>query len=331
MTLPLINDYKTAMANAKARFATLKVSPVLDSRRHPQFLAGNFACVFKASDQTGALLAIKCFTRDMPDLEKRYRALSRFIKAAHPASMVDLQYLPDELYTTSSVAAPGDYPVVVMPWLEGPTIGEATETLCRRDNRRGLAALTRAWAKLCHDLLNRGIAHGDLKHDNVIISQESKLKLIDYDSMYIDELKGLSSPLVGGINFQHPLRNPGHFDATVDHVSILVMLLSLRALTFEPALLEAHNNGENLILTRDDFIAAERSELISSLLKIPDFFVQDWTRQLVKVCNSKSIRIPGIKNIVSSAMKLDASPQEAGVKNLFSFLGSAIPSLNLGR
>jgi hypothetical protein len=331
MTLPLINDYKTAMANAKARFATLKVSPVLDPRRHPQFLAGNFACVFKAINETGATLAIKCFTRDMPDLEKRYLTLSRFIRTAHPASMVDLQYLPDELYTTSSVASSGDYPVVVMPWLDGSTIGEATETLCRRNNRRGLAALTRAWAKLCYDLLNRGIAHGDLKHDNVIITRESKLKLIDYDSMYIDELKGLASPLVGGINFQHPLRNPGHFDSTVDHVSILVMLLSLRALTFEPSLLEVYNNGENIILTRDDFIAAERSELMSTLLKIPDFFVQDWTRQLIKGCQSKSIRIPNIKNIVMSAMKLDASPQEAGAKRLFSFLSVALPSLNLGR
>ncbi len=324
MTLPLIADYKTAVANAKVRFATLKVTALLDAQRHPQFLAGNFAGVFRMRDEAGALVAIKCFTRDMPDLEKRYRALSKYIKTVKPAYMVELDYLSAELYVTSSIAAAGDYPVVAMPWLEGSTIGVATETLCRRENRRALAALTRAWAKLCYDMLHRGIAHGDLKHDNVIITPDSKLKLIDYDSMYVPELKGLPATLLGGINFQHPQRNGSHFDESVDHFSILVMLLSLRALTFEPGLLETYANGENLILTRDDFQSPDSSQLLAKLLKSPDFFVRDWTRRLAESCKSRSIRISGLKDMVAAATKLDETPKEGTPKPLqplLSFLG----------
>ena len=325
MTLPLIADYKTAIANAKARFATLKVVALLDAQRHPQFLAGNFAGVFKVRDESGALVAVKCFTRDMPDLERRYRALSKFIKTAKPAYMVDLEYLPAELFVTSSIATSGDYPVVTMPWLEGSTIGAATETLCRRDNRKALAALTRAWAKLCFDLLQRGIAHGDLKHDNVIITPDSKLKLIDYDSMYLPELKGLPATLLGGINYQHPLRNASHFDETVDHFSILVMLLSLRALTFEPGLLETYDNGENLIFSRDDFQRPDSSQLIGRLLKSPDYYVREWTGLLMRSCNSRSIKVPGLKEIIVTASKLDETAKEGRVmqplKPLFGFLG----------
>ena len=327
MTLPLIADYKTAIANAKARFATLKVVALLDAQRHPQFLAGNFAGVFKVRDESGGMVAVKCFTRDMPDLERRYRALSKFIKTAKPSYMVDLEYLPAELFVTSSIATTGDYPVVTMPWLEGSTIGAATETLCRRDNRKALAALTRAWAKLCFDLLQRGIAHGDLKHDNVIITPDSKLKLIDYDSMYLPELKGLPATLLGGINYQHPLRNGSHFDETVDHFSILVMLLSLRALTFEPGLLETYDNGENLIFSRDDFQAPGTSPLIGRLLKSADCHVRDWTGQMIHACNSRSIKVPGIKAVVAAATKLDEAPKSGGakplkpLKPLLSFLG----------
>ena len=324
MTLPLITDYKTAVANAKVRFATLKVVAQLDGQRHPQFLAGNFAGVFKMRDEAGALVAVKCFTRDMPELERRYRALCKFIKTAKPSYMVDMEYLPAELFVTSSIAPSGDYPVLTMPWLEGSTIGAATETLCRRDNRRALAALTRAWAKLCFDLLQRGIAHGDLKHDNVIITPDSKLKLIDYDSMYLPELKGLPATLLGGINYQHPLRNGNHFDETVDHFSILVMLLSLRALTFEPSLLETYDNGENLIFCRDDFQTPDSSQLIARLLKSPDYHVRDWTGHLVRSCHSRSIKVPGLKEIIVTAAKLDETAKAGGVaplKPLFGFLG----------
>ncbi|MEI8393199.1 MAG: protein kinase family protein [Rhodospirillaceae bacterium] len=323
MTLPLIADYKTAVANAKIRFATLKVTPQLDAQRHPRFLAGNFAGVFKVCNADGAMLAVKCFTRDMPDLEKRYRALTKFSKTANASYLVDLEYLPTELYVTSSIAAAGDYAAVVMPWLEGTTIGVATETLCRRENRRALAALTRAWAKLCYNMLQRGIAHGDLKHDNIIITPDSKLKLIDYDSMYLPELKGLPSTLLGGINWQHPLRHGNHFDETIDHFSILVMLLSLRALTFEPGLLETYTNGENLILTRDDFQAPDSSALLKRLSVSADYYVRDWTRELIKSCKSSSIRISGLKDMVAAATKLDETAKDAGTKPLFKFFGLA--------
>ncbi|MEI6986946.1 MAG: protein kinase family protein, partial [Rhodospirillaceae bacterium] len=140
MTMPLISDYKAAVANAKVRFATLNVLPELDSRRHPVFMAGNFACVFKVREAGGVFLAVKCFTRDMPDLERRYRALARYIKTARSPYMVDIDYLPRELYTSSAVALSDDYPVLLMPWLQGSTIGGAVETLCQRDKRGALAA-----------------------------------------------------------------------------------------------------------------------------------------------------------------------------------------------
>ena len=331
MTLPLIADYKKAVANAKGRFATLDITAHLDARRQPVFLAGNFAGVFKVSNREGAVIALKCFTREMPDLERRYRAVARLTKTRRPDCMIELQFLPREVFVTSSVVPSGEFPVVTMPWLEGKPIGPAVETLCAKGNRKAMAALTRAWARLCLDLLARGIAHGDLKHDNVMITPGSKLKLIDYDSMFLPELKGLSATLLGGINFQHPKRAVAQFEAAVDHSSMLVMLLSFRALTFEPELLGAHSNGENIILTRDDFLAPEDSMLIRFLLKSPDFFVREWAQTLVRACRQDSIQVPALKGILTAALKLDATPQPGDARRVLSFFGVGLKNPFGGR
>ncbi len=318
MPLPLINDYKAAIANAKGRFATLDFDPHLDARRSPVFLAGNFAGVFKVAARDGAPMAVKCFTREVPDLPRRYAAVAKFSRSAQCPYMVPLTFLPAEVFVTSRVAPHADYPVVTMPWIDGRGIGAIAELLCQRGNAVALAGLTRAWSRLCLDLLQRGIAHGDLKHDNILVSPEGRLKLIDYDSMFLPELKGLPSTMLGGVNFQHPKREVRHFDPTIDHFSMLVILLSLRALTFAPELFARHHNGENIILARGDFAAPDQSALFKGFAASPDHYVRDWSGHLVKATKSPGIRVAGIEGILKSAAKIDANPAKPPPKGLFS-------------
>ena len=317
MTFPILTDYKIAVTNAKARFATLDVIPHMDERRNPKFLAGNFAGVFKMTAADGSVLAVKCFTRDMSELERRYRAVAKFVKSARSSYFVRLDYLPSELYVTSPIAGAGEYAVVAMPWVEGRSMGAVIQALCAKGNSRALAGLTRAWARLCLDLLGRGIAHGDLKHDNVLVSPEGTLLLIDYDSMYLPELRGLRCPLLGGVNFQHPARSEAHFDPLLDHFSMLVILLSLRALVLEPGLFQSHHNGENIILTGEDFADPAKSALLSHMSKSKDYFIADWADKLVKSCGIRSLQVRGLSAMLKAATKLDISAESPGVKWLF--------------
>jgi serine/threonine protein kinase len=320
VTFPILNDYKAAMNNAKARFATLDITPRLDGRRSPLFLAGNFAGVFKAERPDGTLLAVKCFIRDLPNLERRYQAVARFISAAGSPYFIDLTYHPAEVYVTSTIATAGEFPVVTMPWIDGRTIGAVAGALCEKNNRRALAGLGRAWARLCRDLLGRGIAHGDLKHDNVLVTPEGRLKLIDYDSMFLPELQGLASPLLGGINFQNPARTDRHYDDSVDHFSMLVMLLSLRALVHDPSLLAKYHNGENIILSHQDFVTPTASPLLQLLLNSDDFFLADWSGRLVAACRTGALRVPGMRAILRAALKLDVNVEPGGPRRLFYLL-----------
>ncbi|MEO5373151.1 MAG: protein kinase family protein [Alphaproteobacteria bacterium] len=312
MAFPIINDYKTAFRNAAGRFATLGLTPVLNASGAPLFMAGNFAAVFKASlsadaggEESGdhATVAVKCFIRDLPDLEKRHQAISDFAARTNPHSFIEVRFLSRELYVKSTIAGSGDYPVVVMPWIKGHTMGEVTILLAARKHQKGLAGLTRAFARMCLELLSLGVAHGDLKHDNVMVTPAGHLKLIDYEAMYVPDLKGLPSILLGGVNYQHPGRDERHFGPSLDHFSMLVTVLSLRAVTLEPELLQRYNTGENIIFVRNDFIAPHRSELFAQLAESPDSLVRDWAKRLATAATSAPNAVPGIERVLKQAEK----------------------------
>jgi len=317
LSFPIINDYRNAIRNASSRLATLDVTPQVDANGNPFFLAGNFAGVFKVVAADGNQLAIKCFIRVLPELGRRYRAIASYFQKTRASYMLDFDFLPNEIFATSSIAPSKEYPVVTMPWIEGRAIGAVIETFCTRDNREGLATLNRAWVRMCLDLLDRGIAHGDLKHDNVLITPKGQLKLIDYESMYLPALKGLDAILLGGVHYQHPARTVDHFDPALDHFSMLVIALSLRVLTLDPGLYTTYHFDENIILGRKDFASPKRSRLFKQLMQSPDSLVRDWTRQLIRACGGSSVEIPGLKRILRPAMKVNTEIKKAGMWKLF--------------
>lgn len=319
MTFPIINDYRAAVRNAAGRFATLEVNPVVDDNGEPVFVAGNFAAVFKANvSGVNTQVALKFFIRDLPNLEKRHRAVAQFNEQTSARYLIDVGFLPAEVFVKSSIAPSGEYPVVMMPWTEGRNLGAVVQRICANENRKGLVAFTKAWANLCLDMLSKGIAHGDLKHDNILITPEGQLRLIDYDSMFVPSLKGLRSVLLGGASYQHPGRGIRHFDRTLDHFSMLVIVLSLRALTMDPGLHHTFHIGENIILNHDDFVSGGQSVLVEHLLASPDPLVRDWTRLLVKVCRSNSIAVPGIERVLRDARKATEPQMKSGAAYSFS-------------
>ena len=62
MEYPLISEYKEAIMSAEDNFNELaSLRPVLDSHGDPVMSSGNFAVVFKMSDENdGKLYAVKC-------------------------------------------------------------------------------------------------------------------------------------------------------------------------------------------------------------------------------------------------------------------------------
>ena len=106
--------------------------------------------------------------------------------------------------------------------------------------------------KILAALRQAGIAHGDLQHGNILVNQQGKIKLIDYDGMYVPALAGFASNEKGHSNYQHPARNGRDFGPYLDGFPGWVILVTLSALTAQPALWNLLTGGDECLLFREN-------------------------------------------------------------------------------
>jgi hypothetical protein len=267
MTWPRATDYHEAMQNPGLVFRDddlRRGQPALNALGLPQPRSGNFADVYEIRGP-GQSWAVKCFTRAVPDLERRYQAVSDFLKRANLSVMVEFRYLNDGIRVAGRW-----YPVLKMRWIEGFTLNEFVQS--HLDQPQALLKLASMWQRLAEGLRAAGLAHGDLQHGNVLLvpgSQAPKLaiRLIDYDGMFVPELAGEPSGEVGHPNYQHPERlRAGTYDAEVDRFPHLVVGTALRALAEHGrGLWDRYDNGDNLLFRETDFAAPGSSPLFQEL------------------------------------------------------------------
>ena len=84
----------------------------------PVLWSGNFADVFKIHcPATGNAWALKCFTRQVPGLQTRYRRIAAHLGQAQLPFTVDFQYLAEGIRIGQ-----GRFPALKMRWVEGLTL-----------------------------------------------------------------------------------------------------------------------------------------------------------------------------------------------------------------
>ncbi|HEX8146980.1 MAG TPA: Ada metal-binding domain-containing protein [Pyrinomonadaceae bacterium] len=231
-----------------------RMLPAVDRLGMPLVTSGQFAYVFKLNpgDGGGETLAVRCFRGFLGDREERYRALDAHLGAHRIAALPQFKYLPKGI-----LVAGRRYPVLVMEWVEGPTLDVYLDEAVGR--REALLHMADEWVKLMGELREAGIAHGDLQHGNIIV-EGGRLRLVDLDGMYVPALAGFRASEVGHQHYQHPARDVAHFSADTDNFSALVVYLSLISLAERPELWREHHD-ENLLFTRADFAAPDSSAL----------------------------------------------------------------------
>src|SRR5829696_5570409 len=190
-----------------------RMLPAVDRLGMPLVTSGQFAYVFKLNpdDSGGDELAVRCFRGFLGDREERYRALDTHLNASRIAALPQFKYLPKGILVSGR-----RYPVLVMEWVEGPTLDVYLDEAVGR--REALLHMADEWVKLMGELREAGIAHGDLQHGNIIV-EGGRLRLVDLDGMYVPALRGFKASEVGHQHYQHPARDVAHFSADTDNLS----------------------------------------------------------------------------------------------------------------
>jgi len=258
----------------------------------PLAISGGFALTYTVST-TRSKFAVRCFHRESKGLEHRYAAISRKLSSLRSPYFLDFQFQPKGIRVDGAA-----YPIVKMAWASGATLGEFLE-----DNRRNTAALGRladALIALAAYLQKEGIAHGDLQSGNLMVSRDgSSVQLIDYDGMFVDEIKNLGSAELGHVNFQHPQRkslNP--FDAALDRFSLIALSIAIRALQADATLWDKTNSEADAIIFRaNDFLDPAGSGAFSMVAK--NASLASHAKNFAAVCKSPMARAPHLADFLA--------------------------------
>lgn len=264
MAWPTPQDYNEAVQNPAFNFADAELkagSPELTSLGLPRPITGGFASVYRLRCGTRDW-AVRCFLRDVPDQQRRYAAISRHLASARLPYMVGFEFLPQGIKVRGQW-----YPILKMEWVQGEPLNVYIESRLR--DPIALNALARRWMNMLQALEQACIAHGDLQHGNVLVTN-GDLKLIDYDGMFVPALAGQTSNELGHRNYQHPRRGASDFGLFLDHFSAWVVYVSLVALSAEPDLWTQFKAGdESLLFRQEDFDRPQASAALALLAQHP--------------------------------------------------------------
>src|SRR6516162_939662 len=225
MPWPTPQDYNEAVQNPwlNLRDRILTAGQVeVNAMGLPKPMTGAFASVYRINceDRT---FAIKLFLRQIADQQARYAQLSVSM------SSQDLPYIVGFEYQPTGILVHGTwYPILKMEWAQGDNLDRYI--VQHVNEAAAMSALCERFHLMMKNLGASGIAHGDLQHGNILV-KNGRFKLVDYDGMYVLQLRKFRSNELGHPNYQHPARGPQHFGPYLDNFSAWVIHASLLALS----------------------------------------------------------------------------------------------------
>jgi eukaryotic-like serine/threonine-protein kinase len=226
--------------------------------------------------------ALRCYTRADASSRERYEALDRYVTTHGLTDYVaNVAWFEDAVQVRRAT-----WPVLRMEWIEGRILDEYVGYLVKKRNIAALGMLAAQWRELVKTLQDAQFAHGDLQHRNVLVDQGARLRLVDFDSVWMPSLEGQSPPTESGHdNFQHPSRKgTSGWGRWTDTFSGLVIYVSLLALASDPGSWLPLNTGENLLFEKKDFLPPFETHAWKHVFNVPDPEVTRLARKLRECC-----------------------------------------------
>jgi len=162
--------------------------------------------------------AVKCFLQPEAERQIRYDAIKRHKLTESKRFFTQFLYQPRGITVGSEI-----FPIVKMLWVEGETIDQYASRKVRLGDFDAVEALQTQFRQMLRALAEDGIAHGDLEPRNILVDVNDKIKLIDYDAMYVPALAQLQSCDIGVEGYQHPNRNLTNFGPYLDNYSAVII------------------------------------------------------------------------------------------------------------
>lgn len=230
-----------------------------NNRGDLQRYSGGYTIVFPVIATDGSKWAFRCWHNDVGAEKERYKTLSDEIKR------LNSPYLAEFVYVENGIIIKGTNSATTrMRWVDGLPLNDYLKKY--KDDRVRLSSLINEFAKMCKELHRQQVAHGDLQHGNILVTETGKLVLVDYDSMYVPKLGRVKDIIAGKPEYQHPCRAKNKYASEkLDYFSELVIYISLLTIARKPELLKKFNIEDSLLFKASDFTDLPSTSIYKTL------------------------------------------------------------------
>ena len=253
MKYPLISEYIESIKNSEDNFNVLStLRPVYDEAGEIVMSSGNFAVVFKMKDESsGKLYAVKCFLKEQEGRDIAYQQITDELEYVSSNYLCSIKYFQKELFVDSTVSSDTEFPVLLMDWVEGVTLDKYVHQ--HISDKYALQLITYQFCRMAAWLMSQPFAHGDLKPDNILVTEDGALVLVDYDGMYVPAMQGQKARELGSPDYRHPLRTEDCFNEHIDDFPLALIGMSLKAIALDTSLLQNNAKSDTLLFSESDF------------------------------------------------------------------------------
>ena len=253
MNYPLISEYIESIKHPEDNFNVLcTLRPVYDEAGEIVMSSGNFAVVFKMKDESsGKLYAVKCFLREQEGRDIAYQQITDELEYVSSNYLCSIKYFQKELFVDSTVSSDTEFPVLLMDWAEGVTLDKYVHQ--HISDKYALQLITYQFCRMAAWLMPQPFAHGDLKPDNILVTEDGALVLVDYDGMFVPAMQGQKARELGSPDYRHPLRTEDCFNEHIDDFPLALIGMSLKAIALDTSLLQNNAKSDSLLLSESDF------------------------------------------------------------------------------
>ena len=284
---PSRTDIVTAMRNPQVSFKSTELiggSVIQKGSRVIQY-SGGYTTVFPFHTSNSKKVAVRCWIADIGDAKRRSQEISSYLSALNNPYFCEFKYLENALLINGNI-----YPIVLMDWVEGKTLKDFINDNIH-SNPSTISKVRGNFKNMVAYFHQQNIAHGDLQHGNILVNSDCSLTIIDYDSMYIEPLNGMSDAIKGLPGYQHPSRSANKLiNPKLDYFSELIIYLSLLVFENQPALWQKYYETEDLLFSKDDFANADHSALMNSLLQSNNQTIVELTNKMKEQLTKSDIQ-----------------------------------------
>ena len=264
MNYPLITDYIDSIRFAENNFATLtNLRPIFKNDDNPLYIIEGSSIVFKMEDVVlEKIYWVKCFLSEKTDRKEFYDEICQsglfFPKDSH--------FLENELFVDSDVTNIEEFPVFIYPCTENVCL--ADYIYANIENKHALAHLSNQFGQILKWSRDSSFVWNKLDMSKMVVTSEGYLEFIGLDDILLKSTE----------------------DTEIhqsDEVSIVMLLLSLKAIAIMPELFDSNKINSHLLFAIQDGEHIVKSDIFQKLIQIDDKEINSLIGYLLLCLNYK--------------------------------------------